>query len=192
MTRYASRPLDDKMRNFYDIRRSMSPRERPFAEELEQIQRDAFGWTFEEKYRQINQEKYMPLIREIMESKQSSDAVSFGEKTVLPQLKKIMREAEWFNQNTFGGCSRYGGCSRGVEVKDIHVRPKPEEVKGLDRDEQDKLEINGFHLDNDRIKDIFEDAEDVLEDVETLLDPHGPYMTEGIKLDAALRFSPKV
>lgn len=43
------------------------------------MQKEVFGWTFEEKYNQIKPEqRYMPLIRDIMGSKQFQEAQEFG------------------------------------------------------------------------------------------------------------------
>jgi hypothetical protein len=102
-----------------------------------------------------------------------------------------MKEAEWLKSDTFGGHTS-NGYTRGIEGENFRKRVSQEQGRDLDRYERSQLEFEGFHLDNDRVKDVFEDAEHIFEDVETLLDPKGSFMSEAIKLDAAMRFSPKV
>jgi hypothetical protein len=101
------------------------------------------------------------------------------------QLKKIMKEAEWLAED-IGGRSSYR------MVEEIRERPTREEKDKMSRLEGDMAEIDGVHIDNDDIKNIAEDAQYMFEDVEDFLDPETDFQQKAIKLDAELRFSPKV
>jgi len=137
--------------------------------------------------------RYLPLLMDIKNSKEVADYSEYARRAERdPLVNKIMIDAENLNRDVFGGCSRNGGCSRGLEGHEIRSRPTPEETKNMSRMERDKREIEGEHIPNDNIKDIAEDLEDIFEDLDKLMDPEYPLTRDGIKLDAAVRFSPKV
>jgi len=76
-----SRAVEDAQRSFERWTRGpthMGPREdRAFWEKK---QRDIFGFTFEEKYQEVNPEKrYMPLIHELMGTKEFNDYMAFSQ-----------------------------------------------------------------------------------------------------------------
>lgn len=157
------------------------------------MQKDVFGWTFEQKMKELNPEKrYMPLIGEIMRSAEFKAKKEFDEHAVSdPAIRKIIQQAEWVGRDVFGGCGR-NGCSRGIEGDEYRSRPGPEESKDMSRSERGKLEIEGVRIDNDDLKDAMEDAENLFESVDDLFNPESRLMAEEIKLDAALRWSPNV
>lgn len=96
-----------------------------------------------------------------------------------------MKEAEWLAED-IGGRRSYR------MIDEIRERPSQEEKRKMSRLEGDMKEIDGVHIDNDDIKNIAEDAENLFEDVEDFLDPETDFQQKAIKLDAELRFSPKV
>jgi hypothetical protein len=96
-----------------------------------------------------------------------------------------MKEAEWLAEDI-------GGRRSDRMVDEIRERPSQEEKRNMSRLEGDMKEIDGVHIDNDDIKNIAEDAENLFEDVEDFLDPETDFQQKAIKLDAELRFSPKV
>lgn len=52
--------------------------------------------------------------------------------------------------------------------------------------------VEGVHIDNDDIKDVFEDAEHLAHEVEEFMNPDSPLMQKAIELDANVRFSAPV
>lgn len=96
-----------------------------------------------------------------------------------------MKEAEWLAEDI-------GGRRSDRMFDEIRERPSQEEKRKMSRLESDMKEIEGVHIDNDDIKNIAEDAQNLFEDVEDFLDPETDFQQKAIKLDAELRFSPKV
>jgi hypothetical protein len=62
----------------------------------------------------------------------------------------------------------------------------------MSRMERDQAEMNGAHINNDDLKDIAEDIEDIYNDFESFMDPNYGLQQEAIKLDAKIRFSPEM
>ena len=59
-----------------------------------------------------------------------------------------------------------------------------------DNDEADpRLTRNHSQIDNSDLKDIMDDATDILSDLDEVMDSDYPAMLQAIKLDAATRFS---
>ena len=81
--------------------------------------------------------RYLPLLMDIKNSKEIADGSEFARRAERdPLVSKIMIDAENLNMDVFGGCSRNGGCSRGIEGHDIRTRPGPEESKNMSRMER--------------------------------------------------------
>jgi len=59
----------------------------------------------------------------------------------------------------------------------------------MSRFEREKAEIDGLYIDNDDIKDIAEDGEDILDDFGHMMDLDYPKTRKDLELDAAMRFS---
>lgn len=97
-----------------------------------------------------------------------------------------MKEAEWVAEDLFDHRSQR------EMFDEIRERPTREEKEHMSRLESDMKEIEGVHIDNGILKNKFEDIEHLFEEVEDFMDPKNPLQAEGIKLDAAMRFSPKV
>lgn len=100
--------------------------------------------------------------------------------------RKIFKEAEWLAEDLFDDRSWRHRTS------EIRERPDPEMSRNMSGYERNQLEKRGIHIDNSDIKDLIEDTLYVAKDVERFLDPEYPLQQEKIKLDAELRFSPKV
>jgi len=177
------------------------PREdRQQMEDLNNWSKENFGWTPEEKYNEIQPEKrYWPIVQEIMRSKESAESAEFYRNVPSdPMVRKVMQEAEWLKNDIFGGYDR----SRGRRVRPTLItRELREDSQRMDRngkerritrEQREREEKEGIWIDNDSIKDVFEDAEDLWEDVETLLDPKSALMQQKIKVDANVRFSKPV
>lgn len=60
----------------------------------------------------------------------------------------------------------------------------------MDRDARDSHDIEGKFIPNDDIKDIFEDGEDLANDIAWFFDPRNPTTKKIIKLETAARFQP--
>jgi len=114
----------------------------------------------------------------------------FGKLHRNDDARHIAREVEWFANDI----ERYE--RRGMEM--IEEKKLPETLpdgrnrRDLNRMEEDKMRSEGFHIDNDDIKDFAEDLEHIAEDVGDFLDPENPFTAEGIRLDAEVRFSAPV
>lgn len=100
------------------------------------------------------------------------------------------------HNDLFGGYGPGRRYQRSVfdRVDEISKRGPEEQKDGpyISRSERDKARVEGAHLENDDIKDIFEDLEDLNEDLDDFYDPKSPLMAKWIKLDAELRWSPNV
>lgn len=62
----------------------------------------------------------------------------------------------------------------------------------MSRYARNKASIEGIHINNDDIKDIAEDVQQILEDFGTVMDPDYPAMREWISKDGAARFEPNI
>jgi len=140
----------------------------------------------------MNPSKYLPLLRKISQSKEFN-ALKEDQLRVLPKdplAQKIIAEAMDVYADVFGGHTQ-GGYTRSKFGND-DLRSEPEERKNMSRYEEEKARMEGAHLENDAIKDVFEDLEDLNDDINDILDPKYPAAARGIKLDAALRWTPDV
>lgn len=79
-----------------------------------------------------------------------------------PWVRKVAKEAQWVHNDIFGGNGSRGYERPSIEGDDYRIRLGPEERKGLDQSEIEKLEYEGIRINNDDIKDIFEDAQDLV------------------------------
>lgn len=79
-----------------------------------------------------------------------------------PKFRKIVHEYQKLNQDVFGGCGRRG-CKRGLLDDAEFERVRPED-DNMSRSQREKNTWNMIHYDNNDIKDVFEDAEDMLND----------------------------
>lgn len=125
---------------------------------------------------------------DIMKSKEVKNMHDFMENKLSKDknLRHIAKEAEWLGD----------WFHRGDEYlfQEIRERPTQKErqvarSKGINTD---TLDIDGVHIDNDDIKDFFEDAQHLGEHIDEFFDPETPLMKEGIKLDAEVRYSPNM
>ena len=109
-----------------------------------------------------------------------------------------MKEAEWLKNDIFGGYDRSRGRWVRPSIINREIREDSRRVdyngkeRHITREQREQEEFEGIWIDNDSIKDVFEDAEDLWEDVETLLDPKSALNQQKIKVDATLRFSKPV
>jgi len=102
----------------------LGPRED--REYWEKKQKDIFGFTFEEKYREINPEKrYMPLVQELMGSKEFGDYMAFQETWKDDKLaQKMFHELMDLEKNLTGHDRINRRYYRGaIQADDYRVRP---------------------------------------------------------------------
>jgi hypothetical protein len=154
------------------------------------ITKEEFGWGLEEKYNQIQPEKrYAPLFMDIIRSKEHQNLKNFMEDEI-PQdraVRNLMREAEFIGRDYFRDFDAHG-----YRVSEIRERPSDEQRRKMGPRESDKHEINGIHIDNSDILDMGEDFENLWNDFADVMNPDTALMKRGIKLDAELRWSPKL
>jgi len=103
-----------------------------------------------------------------------------------PQARKVWKEAEWLADDL----EHFDG--RRYRLEEIRKRPSRKDDDRMSRMERDMADIRGFHIDNDELKNVVEDMENLWEDFEEFMDPKSPLQAKGIELDAKLRFSPNV
>lgn len=153
---------------------------------FDQVTKDEFGWGLKEKLRKIDPEhRYGPLIKKIMDSYEWKHWEIFWEHKIEkdPRFIKVRKEVEWFGRDLFDDRSWR------ERVKQIRERPTEEQKATLPRFEADKLDKEGFHVDNDDIKDLFEDGEYVAGEVRRFLDLKNPLIKQVLEIDAELRYS---
>jgi len=119
------------------------------------ITKEEFGWGLEEKYNQIQPEKrYAPLMMDIIRSKEHQDLKHYMEDE-LPEdraVRNLIKEAEFIGRDYFRDFDAHG-----YRVSEIRERPSDEERRKMSREESDKKEIDGIHIDNSDINDMAED-----------------------------------
>jgi len=148
---------------------------------LSKVTQEELGWTLEDKFNALkaNDQRYEELYNQIASSQEVANGMEFAMN--LPknkQIKKLAKEVEWFAEDNLDDRGwRY-------RMSEIRERPSDEERRNMGRDEEQMKSIEGVHIDNDDIKDVFEDAEHLANEIEDFMDPENPLMAEAIKLDA--------
>lgn len=153
------------------------------------MQREIFGWTFEEKYNEIKpEERYAPLVQQIMQSKEAMEYWKFTTEEAPKDalIQKIVTDLLHLRQDLTGQRpdGRWGRPT--VHTREIRERPNDDNLSRFQREKQD---IEGVHINNDDIKDVAEDIEHIMQDVDRLMDPEYALTKKSIELDAAIRFS---
>jgi hypothetical protein len=163
------------------------PRPRRMREEefllkyLSKVTQEELGWTLEDKFNALkaNDQRYEELYNQIASSQEVANGMEFAMN--LPknkQIKKLAHEIEWFAEDNLDDRGwRY-------RMSEIRERPSDEERRNMGRDEEEMKSIEGVHIENDDIKDVFEDAEYLANEIGDFMDPENPLMAEAIKLDA--------
>ena len=89
--------------------------------------KEHFGWTLDEKLRQIQPEKrYWPLIKEIMNSKEFKDSIKFYEKIMDDHfMRRIEYEVNWLRNDVVGGRDWFSGRRYYPTIHTREIREEP-------------------------------------------------------------------
>lgn len=98
--------------------------------------------------------------------------------------KKLIADAKNFKNDIFGSRNRYGYRDRGMfdRVQDERIEPK---------DKNDRRRMRKVHISNNDIKDVLEDARDIVKDYDNMWHDK-PLIQAGHKMDIEIMKEPSI